>query len=142
MREPLIPVIIFSVFNSTRTEPANREFHNKIADQFKIEGVQYKELVGVHNGLPELALLVHTDYKDLVLGIAKLAGQESILLLDETRHGTLHYVTSVGVDLVLRVPVDLGQWTEINEEEAVKLGTFTYDPTVGKYYTFKQGVLV
>ncbi len=94
-------------------------------------GLQFKPVVGRYKGVDEASWLVliddNQDLERLKVQL-KAHGQESYLWVNEDRQATLVYLDDAS-------RIELGKFSAIEPNEALKHDNFTVDPATGVYYT-------
>lgn len=104
-------------------------------------GIPFKQLIGCYRGAQEISFLIRNA--DFVAHFAEfdpwIKGQESIMLLSEQAHhrtgqrtATLVYSRAAG-----NYKEELGLWTNVTREEALKQDAWTFDPAFDEYYIAK-----
>lgn len=126
------PFIIFSGEKSNLSLETNRGITEHIKRMLQIYDIPFKEIEGVYDGVPEKSFLIVGDVtaRNVVGRIALAHEQESILFVDQFRNTELHFLDGSAV-------INLGDWTEVSEEEAKKTEAFSKDISTGKYYICK-----
>lgn len=126
--------IIFSVERDTMTLTEKCKADNYAIDFLTSRGIDYVQAIGCYEGLGETSFIVSYDHYELILALAGMYAQESILILDEaTRHGlrpaSLYYLQSGET-------VNLGMLTGCSKEYAMKQEAYTciYDHSGCKYW--------
>lgn len=124
--------IIFSVFQSTKSNDENLIVTSKVLKLFNKNSIQVELMEGCYKGIKELSMVVDMRYLTAVKEIAILNSQESILLIDSESNATLHYMP-----VTLEHDMPLGIFTKVSKEEALMQDAYTND-LKGSYYICKQ----
>ena len=91
----------------------------------------YRKMTGVYKGHREFSYLIPTTSEWLehkIKSIANIHGQESVLFVRNDRSAYL-YMLRTGQT------VELGQWMEVDENTAERVGAYTHDTKTNKFYT-------
>lgn len=123
--------VIISAEDSTCSDNFNKRETDELESILKKRNASYKHLVGSYRGHREASFLVELD-DNFDLDSAKYYshrfGQESILLLDEDRNASLHYLDDQWVD------DRIGKLKAITNNEAIKLEAWSYCPLNNQFY--------
>lgn len=124
--------IIFSVERDYMTLADKIKADNYAIDFLTSRGIDYVQAIGCYKGLGETCFIVSYNHYELILALAGMFEQESILILDEgTRHGlrsaSLYYLQSGKT-------VDMGMLTGASKEYALAQDAYTYRPDMNQYW--------
>ena len=121
-------IFIFSVYQDSRPEYANKDNHTTIMQVLDQKGIDYKELTGVYNNTPEKSILVtKTDETEsLVKDFCIQFNQECYLFSDYKRDSYL-------IDNSGNVS-PIGRLLPSTPEHAKSLGSYSIDPDTGIYW--------
>lgn len=126
------PMVIFSVYKDYESEWFNNGVHNTIKQILDALEVSYKEIEGCYNGIKEKSFIVNDAHIETAIAIAESHGQESILLLSETkRHGT-RIATLLYLDTMQEEVI--GNLIGATEERALKEKAYSYRPDLDMYW--------
>lgn len=128
MRTQFKPCIIFSVEKSTLSFQANAHNRAMAENDMKNMGIHFEKVLGVYQGSEEFSYIVTDMSKvQLILGMAKVYDQDSVLLRDNENRCHLKFFDG-------RSPEYIGFMRQVTQEEALKSDAYTYSPSLNNYF--------
>lgn len=120
-------ILIFSVFDQSRTNNENLDNHSKVIERLNALKISYKVLDGVYYGSKEKSILLHDTQanRSTVEIILKWFNQDCYLESGSDRTSSLVYPDHKEYLGVLR---------EIDKEMASQLDSYSFDPSSNTYW--------
>jgi len=127
------PIIIFSVFQSNKTEVQNLENHLNVREVLVLRGTPFRIVQGVYKNIHELSFVLENTIPNFVFAkkIATQFNQESILVRDKYEEAQLFMIKDHSI-------VNLGILSEVNESFAKSQDSYTWDVQNNMYYAIKS----
>lgn len=129
MRTPIEPIVIFSADLSLLTDEQNKLKRDYVKFRLDRLGVPFIKVQGAYKGTKEHSFLVHGSNLKAAQDLAKLTGQESILVRDEDGVAFLEYQNGTRERL--------GHMVAVSKDEALASDAYTYRPDLNTYYIVK-----
>ena len=124
-------VLIFSAYQSDKTDDTNRDSHQALLGALKAAAVPFKEVLGSYNHIREVSVIVPISALNLVKDACYRFNQESYLERFSDNTAQLVF-TGNGVKYYL------GEIKATTETEAIATGNFTYDTETNTYFTTQK----
>lgn len=120
-------VLIFSVFQKSRTLSVNQLAHKQIFKLLEEQGLPVLHLSGRYDGNEELSILVEGfEHRATVERLCKEFNQECYLESHNDRASFLVFPDGS--------KQSIGTLVAVSESEAETLGSYSYNPVVDQYY--------
>jgi len=121
------PIVIFSVFQSVRSDSYNLQSHKSLLNFLEQKGIGFKVLKGFYKGESELSVLVHANHLKTIEKIAIDFFQESILISDSNRLTSLHFLKDGTTE-------NIGTLKKVSQKQALASDCYTFDVSTGHYW--------
>ncbi len=130
MQELKTPFIIFAVKENSLPDSENRQRHAAYTSAFIAGEVSFKSLLGCYKGDCEESFLVADtpENRSFVLDIARRHNQQSILIVDESRHAELLYLN-------INTYQPVGKFIEASGTHTLQQDNWIFNPETGVFYT-------
>jgi len=127
------PIIIFSVFQSNKTEIQNLKNHRNVREVLILRGTPFRVVRDVYKNIHEFSFVLENTIANFVFAkkIAEQFNQESILVRDKHEEAQLFMIKDHSV-------VDLGVFAQVDENTAKTQDSYTWDVENNAYYAVKS----
>lgn len=132
-----IPFVVISAERETWRDDMNQWRTASLESQIAHRDLAYVRVDGVYKGRAERSFVVFLPADraaytlEMLRGLARHWGQESILHVDANRGAELLYTDG-------RAPTDIGRWESVTAGEAANADGYTYSPDADAYYIARR----
>lgn len=127
-----VPMIVFSVYQSSLSNAENKVNHEKALQVLKDNRIAFKPVIGCYKGTLEKSIIIPDElatYK-IIHDLTTEYNQESVLELDEDRRASLYFKGNEQVE-------SIGVMTCVTKKEAMSQDSWTFCPSTKRFFITK-----